>query len=430
MTTLLEDVLLWAPTGGLIAVGAIALRYYKKAAACGERVTALQDKAAEAERQVAARDEEAAHLAESRLPALVYALQDGTGDLSSAGALLHSELAQSGVGDAYLTVLEQVDALASAATERADAASRAAVQAVTRSVQALVYEQQVAITKLLDTEHDEKLLELVQPIDHTGNQLARRLQILGVLTGMWPGRQREDVSLLEAVRGGVSRIRDFHRVKVPSQSMHWVASRFVEPVVLAVAELLDNAARHSAPTTPVEVSFLAAHRGVSIEIHDAGAGMAPEARELAMRRLTGKDPARLTELRVPPSFGHLGVGQLAAKYGFRVSIDEEHSIHGGVRAVLHLPHELLATPSTAQRSEPAAPGHREAEPERPPSPPAQDADAYPMAADGLPLRRRSSAPKRPATRPAAVPPSPGSGQNLAAFARGTQSARTPDEETP
>lgn len=448
MTTLIQDVVLWAPTGGMIAVGAVALRYHKKAVEHGGRVTALkaqvaeaERRAAEAERQVAVRDEEATHLAEYRLPALVHALQDGTGDLSSAGEPLHSEMAGTSAGSAYLTVLQQVDSLASTAIERADAASRAAVQAVTRSVQALVYEQQAAITKLLDTEHDEKLLELIQPIDHTGNQLARRLQILGVLTGMWPGRQREDVPLLDAVRGGVSRIRDFHRVKVPNQSSHWVASRFVEPVVLAVAELLDNAARHSAPTTPVEVSFLEAHHGVSIEIHDAGAGMSPEARALAARRLTGIDTVRLTELRVPPSFGHLGVGQLAAKYGFRVSIDEEHSIHGGVRVVMHLPRALLASPGTDRRPEPAAPAYAAApDRERPPAPaprqaptqaqtPAPAVEEYPVAEDGLPVRRRSPARRPHPTRPAAVPPSPGSGQNLAAFARGTQAARTPDEET-
>ncbi|WP_189930922.1 ATP-binding protein [Streptomyces sulfonofaciens] len=436
MAPLIQDVLLWAPTGGLVAVGAVALRYGRKAARRGAVLTALrartaevERRAAEAERQIAARDEEAAHLAESRLPALVYALQDGTGDLSSAGDLLHRELAGTATGKAYLAVLEQVDSLTAAAIERADAASRAAVQAVTRSVQALVYEQQAAITRLLDTEHDEQVLELVQPIDHTGNQLARRLQILGVLTDMWPGRQRDDVPLLDAVRGGVSRIRDFQRIKVPGESAHWVVGRFVEPVVLAVAELLDNAARHSAPTTPVEVSFLEAHQGVSIEIHDAGPGMAPEARELAARRLAGKDPVRFTELRVPPSFGHLGVGRLAAKYGFRVSVDEEHSVHGGVRAVLHLPRALLTSPPAAEVPEPAA--ARPAVP--PPSAAAPSADrpeeAYPVAEDGLPIRRRSGTRKPPPTRPASVPPSPGSGQSLAAFVRATKSARTSDEET-
>ncbi|WP_181803679.1 ATP-binding protein [Streptomyces shenzhenensis] len=144
-------------------------------------------------------------------------------------------------------------------------------------------------------------------------------------------------------------------MEVPRESAHHVAGRYVEPVVLAMAELLDNAARHSAPTTPVEVSFLETHHGVSVQIHDAGPGMRPEAREEAARRLSGKHPVRLTELRTPPSFGHLGVGALAARYGFRVSVDEEHSVHGGVRAVLYLPRELLAAPPPATSSERPAP---------------------------------------------------------------------------
>ncbi|MGW3955381.1 ATP-binding protein [Streptomyces sp. NPDC004752] len=334
MTPLIQDALVWAPAGGMIVAGALALRYRHKAAEHRDHAKTLKTQAAaagqravDAERGVAARDEEAKHLAESRLPALVYVLQHGTGDISSAGGLLHPQLASSVAGRAYLSVLEQVNALTAQASDHAEGVARAAVQAVTRSVQALVYEQQSAITHLLDTEHDEKLLELVQPIDHAASQLARRLQILGVLTGMWPGRQREDASLLETVRGGVSRIRDFRRVEVPKESAHYVAGRYVEPVVLAVAELLDNAARHSAPSTPVEVSFLEAHHGISIQIHDAGPGMRPEAREEAARRLSGQHPVRLTELRTPPSFGHLGVGALAAQYGFRVSVDEEHSVH-------------------------------------------------------------------------------------------------------
>ncbi|MGW4759088.1 ATP-binding protein [Streptomyces chartreusis] len=353
MTPLMQDTLVWAPLGGMIAVGALALRYRKKAAEYCRHDGMVEAQAADAEQDVAARDEEAQHLAESRLPALVDALRHGTGD--AAGDLLHPQLAGTPTGRAYLSVLEQVNALTVHASEQAEGAARAAVQAVTRSVQALVHEQQTAITHLLATEYDERLLELVQPIDHTASQLARRLQILGVLAGLWPGRQREDAPLLETVRGGVSRIRDFHRVQVPNESAHYVAGRYVEPVVLAMAELLDNAARHSAPSTPVAVSFLEARHGISIQIHDAGPGMRPEAREEAVRRLSGQYPVRLTELRTPPSFGHLGVGALAAQYGFSAAVDEEHSVYGGVRAVLYLPRELLADPPSTEGHEPLVP---------------------------------------------------------------------------
>jgi hypothetical protein len=278
----------------------------------------------------------------------------------------------------------------------------------------------------------------VQPIDHAASQLSRRLQILGVLVGMWPGRQRDDASLLDAVRGGVSRIRDFSRVRVPHESAYYVAGRYVEPVVLAVAELLDNAARHSAPTTPVEVSFLQAHNGVSIAIHDAGPGLRPEAREEATRRLSGQHPARLTELRHPPSFGHLGVGALATQYGFRATVDEEHSVHGGVRAVLFLPRELLTSPPTAASSSPVSVEHTAPVPEAPASAPRPQEypveQQYPVEEiDGLslPVRRRRSPAHAPRfSRPAAETPPPDSGAALAAFMHATKSARAlPHEES-
>lgn len=430
MTTLITEVLLWAPSAGVAAgASAAALRYRA-------RYRAAYQRAAEADQRVAARDEEARHFAQSRLPALVYALQNGTP--AHHGRLLHSNLANTLTAAAYESVLTQVRELLDETSRRAEATSRSAVLSCVRSVQALVYEQQGAITTLLDTEHDERVLALVQPIDHAGSQLARRLQILGVIAGMWPGRQRDDVALLDAVRGAMSRIRDYTRVLPPRPSRHWVAGRFVEPVVLALAELLDNAARHSPPHTKVEVRFTEGHQGVSVEIHDAGAGMSLEARQEAALRLSAQGTVRLTELRNPPSFGHLGVGELARKYGFRVQLDEDHSVHGGVRAVVFLPQALLAEapyptePASGQGQQTAHPAARQADPGA-----AGAAGQYEIAADGLAVRgarRSGSEQPRPSRRQLAgsEPPPPGSGRGLAAFVENTRAAHAagPQMSTP
>ncbi|MCX4853692.1 ATP-binding protein [Streptomyces canus] len=429
--TLIPDALLWATSAGCAATGAAALFYRA-------RWRAVDTRAAEAAQRAAARDEEARNLAQSRLPGLVFALQNGTPP--SHGMLLHSSLANTETAAAYESVLNQVAQLLDDTSRRAEAATRSAVLACVRSVQSLVYEQQGAITRLLDTEHDPKILALVQPIDHTASQLARRLQILGVIAGMWPGRQRDDVALLDAARGAMSRIRDYTRVRTPRESRHYVAGRFVEPVVLALAELLDNAARHSPPSTPVEVKFVEAHQGVSVEIHDAGAGMSLEARQEAARRLSGQTPVRLTELRNPPSFGHLGVGELARQYGFRVQLDEDHSLHGGVRAVVFLPHALLTKPPA--RTEPSAASEEQTAYAAPA--PHIDTSAtaaageYEIAPDGLAVRGARRAGPRPAERPArspladSEPPPPGSGRGLAAFVQATRAAQTdnPQISTP
>ncbi|WP_019070761.1 ATP-binding protein [Streptomyces hokutonensis] len=429
MTSLIQNALLWAPSAGLGAASLAALHYRGKA----KRAEAdIEGAEIDIERQLAERDEEAWHLAKARIPGLVYALQNGTGTLaSSAGLMLHPHLAGTETGRAYQAILEQLDAALTEAAARAEASARAAVHAATSSVQPLVYEIQTAITDLLNAEHDEKVLARVQPIDHAASQLARRLQILAVIIDKWPGRQREDVPMLDAVRGGVSRIRDYSRVRVPREIPYHLSSRFVEPVVLAVAELLDNAARHSAPNTPVEVTFVDAHQGISIEIHDAGSGMTAEVREEAARRLSGDHPVRLTELRTPPAFGHLGVGALAHRYGFRVFLDHAHSVHGGIRVVVHLPRTMLAAPPT-DASEPGT-----TQPAQAASPAADDNQpvsngGYQVTPDGLAARgpRRGGPRHRAPELVASEPPPPGSGRGLAAFAQGTQSVHNPTTETP
>ncbi|MFI9210324.1 ATP-binding protein [Streptomyces sp. NPDC053253] len=428
MSTLIQNAALLVLPGG-VAASAAAVHFARSATRHRKDAGAANRRATKAEQAAAARDEEAAHLVNSRLPALVYALQQGTENpVGAYGAVLHQVLVGTDTDRAFQAVLEQVATALSEVAARSEGAARVAAQATTKSLQPLGYELQAAITKLLDAEHDPKTLELVQPIDHAGSQMARRLQIIGVLTGTWPGRLRHDVPMLDALRGGVSRIRDYPRVRVPAAVPFYVAGRFVEPLVLMLAELMDNAARSSSPKTPVEVSVLEAHNAVSIEIHDAGPGMTSEVLHEARRRVSGTVPVQFTKLSNPAAFGLLGVGVLAAKYGFRVSLDLEHSRHGGARAVVQVPRTMLV-PAPAPQPEPV---QRPTAPRPAPAvsgPPSQQ--RYEVGADGLPLRRRPSAPPPQwEGAPTAAPPPPLAGQALAAFIQGTRSApaATPNEE--
>ncbi|WP_331736085.1 ATP-binding protein (plasmid) [Streptomyces xanthophaeus] len=423
MSTLIEGIVLLAvPSSVAAGAGAAAVHYRRRAAERLGVIRQLESRVRDGEQRVSARDEDARHLAGHRLPALISALSRGDGSHRDAG-LMHPQLADTETGAAYRAVLEQVAVLAGEASERAEGAANAAVQAVVRSLQSLINEQQVAVTALQDLQSDEKTLAITIPIDHASSQLARRAQIVGILTGMWPGRRRADTPLLETIRGGVSRIRDYPRVEITGEPTAYVAGRVVEPVVLAAAELLDNAARHSEPGTKVYVWYLEAHNGISIVIEDAGIGMAPEERERAARLLAGQDPVRITELRTPPRFGFQAIGLLAARYGFTVSV-EQQSVHGGVRAVLHLPRTLLAAaPAHAPASEPAAGHVPDASPAGHPYPVAEE--------DGLPMRRGRHGARLTTAAPATSLPQPGAGRGLAAFMRGTSSARpasTTDQE--
>ncbi|MEU6082585.1 ATP-binding protein [Streptomyces sp. NPDC047108] len=388
--TPIPDAPIWLLLPGLAAAGAVALRYRGIAAARAKRIAALEATVQDREQAIRMRDAEAHHLVEHRVPALMKGLWQGRP--TETPGLLHDELAGTPFAQAQYTVLEMFSGVPAEASERAESAARAAVKTVTRSMEALLNEQQRAILDMLERHHDEKVLYDANAIDHASSQLSRRTQVIGVLTGSRPLRQRTNSPLEDVVRGGISRIRDYQRVKVTGRPAAAVVSRVVEPVVLAVAELLDNAARHSEPGSDVRVWFVEGHNGVSIVIDDAGVGLKPEDRELAARQLSGREPVLLTQLRNPPKFGFSAVGVLAARYGFRASVEQE-SDYGGVRAVVYLPKELLTTDldgqsSSAARTRTAGAGNGAAPADEPPSAargsaPAE-AGAAPAPAVGVP----------------------------------------------
>ncbi|WP_432012702.1 ATP-binding protein [Streptomyces cucumeris] len=321
------------------------------------------------------------------------------------------------------------------AAERAEKAARAAVKTVTRSVQALVNEQQGAVSALLRRHDIAGVLADANAIDHASSQLGRRAQVLAMLTGSWPGRQRVASPLLDVVRAGTGRIRDFVRIEVNGELPVSVVSQAVEPVALAVAELLDNAARHSEPSSKVQVGFLKGN-GVSIVIDDAGVGLKPEDQLLAAKFLSGSEPVLLTQLRSPFRLGFAAVGVLAARYGFKASV-AAGSPFGGTRAVLHLPESLLTTATEpAPRVESAPRAAARATPKTMladvPEQERQHPEQPPQAAgpDGLPRRRRRQPQQNAvASGPSAQTPTD-SGRRLSAIVRGRRAAQdqmNPDE---
>jgi hypothetical protein len=216
-----------------------------------------------------------------------------------------------------------------------------------------------------------------------------------------------------------------------------VISRAVEPAVLAVAELLDNAARHSQPDTPIEVSIQSAHHGITIVIDDCGIGMLEDEMRRATELLSGQRSVDVTRLGDPPAFGHAVVGRLAARYGFRAHADSA-SPFGGLRATVFLPGNLL-TPVDAsvppirsvspveQRPRPAAtesPVTHQTVPVSHPSVPG-------LSDDGLPQRRRrkptAEHPRAATTgqsRSTAVRSAEETAATLGAFQRGTEAGRS------
>ena len=107
-----------------------------------------------------------------------------------------------------------------------------------------------------------------------------------MLGGARPGRQwSKAVPLYSVLRGAMSRIIDYQRVELHSVSEVAVVGPAVEPLIHALAELLDNATRYSPPQTRVHLTAVEVQSGIAIEIEDGGVSMSEEARKRAERML-------------------------------------------------------------------------------------------------------------------------------------------------
>ncbi|WP_328760412.1 ATP-binding protein [Streptomyces sp. NBC_00271] len=423
MTSDIPEAAFWIPAVAAVVSLFLLARRHRGAAALKARCSAL-------EAGLLARDEEMGHLTAVRLPAILE-LSDRS---ESVPGLLHPQLTATPFARSVEQVADMVVRSEESTQRRATQAATAALKASMRVLQGLANEQQLAISEMQETHDDPQVLHDLLGIDHMNAQFSRRAQAISVLCGSWPGRQRAAAPLVDVVRGATSRIRDYRRVQVYEQVDSAVVSRAVEPAVLVVAELLDNAARHSQPNTMVQVSLQPAHNGVSMVIDDAGVGLRRREIERAQALLSGQQEVDVSRLGDPPQFGFAVIGLLAARYGFSVSVDTQ-SPYGGVRAVVFLPSALL-TPLGAQtetRTDASADVSRTAE---------QDfAETQPVlhteSALHLPKRRR----RQPVAAPSSTAAQPEQGSAevrsandaaalLGAFSRGTRSGRgfTPDAE--
>ncbi|MEU6063787.1 ATP-binding protein [Streptomyces sp. NPDC047082] len=183
---------------------------------------------------------------------------------------------------------------------------------------------------------------------------------IGVLGGSdRPGRQwQEPQRLLSVVRGGIGRIKDFHRVQVRHLPELGVDGGLVDHLTLIFSHLLDNAARYSPPTEPVLVSGKEVPNGVGIEIQDSGKGLSEEKKREAEHSLAGTAAGPgLGGISEDANIGLRVVGILARRYGIRVTFADSPWL--GTSVVVVVPHKYFsplpaATPATAPAT-PAAP---------------------------------------------------------------------------
>jgi signal transduction histidine kinase len=374
---------------------------------------------ADAERVADTYTAEVVHLAAQRIPA--EATRVAHPHVQVPGPL-HPELAGGAFEDGLGGVLDSVLTAMAQERKRVDAAARAGMRGATRDIQAGLYRLQDQLRGLQQRHDDPELAQTLFALDHENEQSLRRAQVTAVVCGGWVGLAREESHLVEAVTGGQSRLVGYHRVKVNNHLEPGTAlvSHAVEPTAVIIAELLDNALRHSAPDTDVVVNLERVHHGVTVTVDDAGVGMAADERAHAQALVAGTEPILLSELGDPPRMGLAAIGQLTRRFELSVDLSSP-SPYGGVRAVLLIRSHLLShidpaeqppaasTPRSTRASAAAAPDPDPAADPAPVSDPASvptpvPAPAEQSAANGGHTRAADDTERTAAPRPVPADP--------------------------
>ncbi|MEU5510992.1 ATP-binding protein [Streptomyces fungicidicus] len=213
---------------------------------------------------------------------------------------------------------------------------------IARRVQAIVHQQAIELREMEeDHGRNPEVFDDLLRIDHGTALIGRLADSISVLGGGRPGRQWPmPVALYSVLRGAMSRILEYRRIDLKSIAKVNIKGIYVEPVIHAAAEILDNGTRYSPPTSKVSVTATEVQTGVAIEIEDAGVSLDEQARAriegLLEQAQKGSD---LQEIGENPRLGLAVVGRLCTAFDMRVSL--RASAYGGVRAVLVVPSEML-----------------------------------------------------------------------------------------
>ncbi|RKT11707.1 signal transduction histidine kinase [Streptomyces sp. 1114.5] len=295
-------------------------------------------------------------LASTRLPSVMLRLRRGEPvDVAAEAPELHFGDAEIGqVGQAFNAVQR---AAVEAAVEQADL--RRGVSAVfvnlARRSQVLLHRQLTLLdTMERRTEDPAELADLFK-VDHLTTRMRRHAEGLIILAGGSPGRAwRKPVRMVDVVRAAVGEVEDYARVTVRPFPGTGLLGSAVADVTHLVAELVENAAVFSPPTTQVTVQGEVVAHGFALEIDDRGLGLSEQLLAEINERLAVEQEFDLADT---DRLGLFVVSRLARRHGIRVHL--RPSPYGGTTAVVLIPRELLAEAPDGL-PEPAAAGRRPA----------------------------------------------------------------------
>ncbi|MFI0738805.1 nitrate- and nitrite sensing domain-containing protein [Streptomyces sp. NPDC021100] len=208
---------------------------------------------------------------------------------------------------------------------------------IARRSQVLLH-RQLALLDTMErrTEDADELADLFR-LDHLTTRMRRHAEGLVILSGATPSRQwRKPVQLMDVVRAAVSEVEAYERIELRRLPPLAVQGPAVADLTHLLAELLENATVFSPPHTAVQVLGERVPNGFTLEIHDRGLGMSPDA---LLEANLGLAEAPEFDLSDTDRLGLFVVSRLARRQGVRVSL--QPSPYGGTTAVVLIPAALI-----------------------------------------------------------------------------------------
>lgn len=254
-------------------------------------------------------------------------------------------------------------------------------------------------------EQDQERLGELYRLDHLATRLRRNAENLRVLVGRDAGEAASETSsLVDVMRAAMSSIDHYSRITIGRVVSLGVVGFAAEDLSRLLAELFDNAANQSSPSSAVGVSAHLTEEGsVLLRIEDEGIGLPTDRLAELNESLQSAPPLDSDSAR------HMGlavVGRLADRHGMRVRL-AGRSPRGTIATV------LLPTGLVSELPEPAWSGAQTVVFPRSNgvSSFAPAARQHSTTSTGLPQRSRSGAvaekPVPPSPRPRPEPSSSG-----------------------
>jgi signal transduction histidine kinase len=291
----------------------------------------------------------AVEVASVQLPAAVARIeQDGT----AADITLPPVLpADSPAGPETIEVAHAVDDLGAEAVRLATAQVRLrraldeAFVSMSRRSQAMVEKQLAIIDELESQEQDPDQLRNLFRLDHLAARMRRYNDNLLVLAGSAVRtRATAPVKIAELFRAATSEMEQYERVRLQPVSGASIAGTVAGELVHLLAELLDNAAMYSPPSSAIVLSAaFTSDGGLQIEVLDAGVGISPGEIDRLNARLAQPESI---DTQVPSRMGLFVVARLARRGGFNVTLQARPDASGTVAMVRVPPHLVMGAPGS------------------------------------------------------------------------------------